>query len=334
METNKIKIAVTGGSGFIGTNLINYLLNKDISFINIDINNPKEKKHEQYWEKINILNFEDFKKVLIKFNPTHIIHLAAALGMDHNSLKSLSTNIDGVDNLIKISNTLPILEKVLFTSSLLVCKNGYIPKDNKDYCPPNYYGESKMLGEKIVFNSVTKFNWVIVRPTSIWGPFFEYSYKMFFETIDKNRYMHIGHQNIVKPASYVGNTIHMILKLVFDKTSITNQEIFYLGDYPDYSTRAWADTIQRTLNSKPIFTAPIFFLKIIAIFGDLIKIIFKYDPPLTSFRLANMRTGGEYPLIKAQSVIGKLPFNLSESVYETAKWMFDKSLIKHKPSKD
>ena len=49
MKNKKIKILVTGGSGFIGTNLCQYLIEKDYSFINIDINPPELLSHKIYF---------------------------------------------------------------------------------------------------------------------------------------------------------------------------------------------------------------------------------------------------------------------------------------------
>ena len=45
------------------------------------------------------------------FNPTHVLHLAASLGMEHNSLDTLGTNIDGVKNIIKVSNKVESIKK-------------------------------------------------------------------------------------------------------------------------------------------------------------------------------------------------------------------------------
>ena len=50
--------------------------------------------------------------------------------------------------------------------------------------PPNLYGESKVIGEKLVQESEINCDWVIVRPTSIWGPWFEHS-SDFFKVIDR-----------------------------------------------------------------------------------------------------------------------------------------------------
>ena len=134
-----------------------------------------------------------------------------------------------------------------------------------------------------------------------------------------------------KPASYVGNTLFMMLKILFDSDTKSNKKTYYLADYPWYSTKKWANNIQRTLNSKNIRTSPYWLLKLGALFGDLIKLIIKKDLPLTSFRLKNMLTGGSYPLKNIKELCPVLPYNLKKSVYITAKWMYDRNMLDHKP---
>ena len=325
------RIIVTGGSGFIGTNLCEYLIEKNYDFINLDINPPKVTGHREYWKEIDIRDKGLLSEIIEYFKPTYIINLAADLGMDHNSLENLQTNIIGVENIINAINSVESVKKVVFTSSLLVCKNGYIPNNDVDYCAPNFYGESKVIGEKIVRKSKLNCEWTIIRPTSIWGPWFDYSYKTFFKMIDKNKYMHIGDKEFQKPACYVGNTVYMMMKILLDETKISDKGTYYLADYPWYSTKKWAMTIQKTLSSKRIRTAPMWLLRIIAFIGDIIKRVLKVDPPLTTFRLNNMLTGGEYRINNTKEICSDLPYNIEKAVFTTAKWMYEKKLIKHKP---
>tara|TARA_Y100000590_G_C15733151_1_gene1017739 strand:- start:1685 stop:2683 length:999 start_codon:yes stop_codon:yes gene_type:complete len=329
----RIKIVITGGSGFIGTNLVKDFVNNNIETINLDINKPKDSFYNKYWEKLDLRDFDSLSIILNQFKPSHIVHLAADLGMDHNSFENLQCNIIGIENLIQSIKKVNSIKRVIFTSSLLVCKNGYIPNNDLDYCPPNYYGESKVIGEKKVRGANLQCEWAIVRPTSIWGPWFDYSYRSFFKMIDRNKYLHIGKDEFQKPASYVGNTVYMIKKILFESNSKINKSTYYLADYPWYSTKKWANTIQQILNSKKISTAPIWLLKLAGIIGDLIKKIFKIDPPLTSFRLKNMLTGGKYPIENTKDIVGKLPYNLNESVFLTAEWMYKNKIITHKPRK-
>ena len=135
---NDYRIIITGGSGFIGTNLCEHLINKNYDFINLDINPPKISNHYEYWREIDIRNKQQLLDIIKVYQPTHIVNLAADLGMDHNNLENLQTNIIGVENLINTINLVGSIKKAVFTSSLLVCENGYIPSNDTDYCAPNF----------------------------------------------------------------------------------------------------------------------------------------------------------------------------------------------------
>lgn len=323
MEKRTLRVAITGGSGFIGTNAVNYCLENNINCINIDIKAPNDKTHVSLWHQIDIRDKQLFFDCLRDYQPTHILHLAATTGMDVKDLSFFDTNIDGVANLIAIGKELPTLSRIVFTSSLLVCKNGYIPKSDTEYCPPNLYGKSKMLGEQLV-RQVTHlpFDWTIVRPTSIWGPWFEHSYKAFFQVINKGLYFHPGKKEIIKPASYVGNTVYMMFALLFGANKLVSRQTFYLADYPTYSTRKWANTIQEQMkpNSK-LKTMPLSLLKIAAILCDILKKCGYKNLPLSRFRLSNMLIGGAYPTENTQLAVGPLPSNLEQGVSETIMWM-------------
>ena len=317
------RIIITGGSGFIGTSAVDAALSNGDTVMNIDINPPQKKEHTLFWKQVDIRNHEDFEKAILSFAPTHILHLAAKTGMDLRDLSEVSANIDGVRSLVDIGKKVPSLKKILFTSSLLVCRYGYIPANDTDYCPPNIYGKSKMLGEKIFRESDDlPFTWSIVRPTSVWGSWVAHSNKVFFRIIDIGLYFHPGNENIIKPICYVENAVYIMFKILFDESAKTNGATFYLVDYPDRSTREWASALHRELGKKgDIKTCPLPLLRIVGLVGDILKKTGWFEPPLTSFRLKNMLTGGFYPIDNTKAVAGSLPYSMEEGVRRTVQWI-------------
>jgi len=47
--------------------------------------------------------------------------------------------------------------------------------------------------------------WVLVRPTSIWGPWFDVPYRNFFLSVARRRYVHPAGKRIHKSFGFVGN---------------------------------------------------------------------------------------------------------------------------------
>lgn len=322
------RLLITGASGFIGTNAMDLALEAGMEVVNFDIRPPRKPSHHKYWIYVDIRDKDELLKAVQGFNPTHILHLAAMTGMDIDNLQYFSANTDGVRNLIESTFAAPNLRKTLFTSSLLVCRNGYLPKNDSDYCPPNLYGESKVIGEQLVRSSTINGKWAIVRPTSVWGPWFEHSYLTFFKMVDRGLYLHPGKAAIFKPLSFVGNTVYMMSKLLFSDLDSSHQETFYLADYPEHSIQEWGDMIQRNLGARRVPTVPITILKVVAGIGDLCKKFGWRDPPLTSFRLENMLMGGHYPIEKIQKIAGSLPFSMEEGVRRTIQWMHEHRQIR------
>lgn len=323
---NTVKLLITGGSGFIGTTAVCKAIDNGYIVKNFDIKKPNIESHNMFWEKIDIRDRSSFLSAMIEFAPTHILHLAAKTGMDLHSMDELTANTNGVQNLIDGANQIKNLKRVLFTSSLLVCQNGYVPQSDNEFCPPNLYGQSKMIGEQLVRKADTAFDWIIVRPTSIWGPWFEHSYKSFFQVINKGMYFHPGKDDKTKPKSFVGNTVFMMYSLLFSESAINSKKVYYLADYPQGNTREWAAEIAKQLGKEPIYTVPLGVLKIAALLGDILKKI-GIEFPITSFRLNNMLTGGVYPVEKTKEIAGELPFTLDMGVKETIEWMKARNIL-------
>ena len=91
---------------------------------------------------------------IIKASPDAIIHLAARTDLEETSyISGYNANIEGFQNLIDAVKACPTVCRVIFTSSQLVCRVGYVPITASDYCPSTLYGQSKVIGEKVVLEN-------------------------------------------------------------------------------------------------------------------------------------------------------------------------------------
>jgi GlcNAc-P-P-Und epimerase len=312
------RILIIGGSGFIGTNAIEFYKKSNI-MLNIDIKIPMLESHRPFWKEVDICDYDSFMQAVTVFKPDYIIHLAARTDLDGKSVQDYDSNTTGVKNLMSIVKQLDALKKIIISSSKFIAKNGYTVKSQFDYCPHTVYGESKVITEKNVWNNPPACDWAIIRPTSIWGPHFSIPYKNFFDLIISGLYFHIGKSKCYKTYGYIGNSVYQIDQIMMTETYDLDNKIFYIGDEPPYEINEWADEIALELKIKNK-TLPVWFVRVLAKFGDFLSLV-NIKFPMQSFRYNNMTKDGTNDLSSTYEVAPEIPFRRAEGVSETIKWI-------------
>lgn len=314
-----MKIIITGGAGFIGTNTVQYYLDKGWEVLNLSHSKPRNAVHSSCWRKVSVDNYEELKNTIDIFNPDYIIHLAGRTDMNGENLEDYAINIDGTRNIIKAARECHSIRKILFTSSSHVCMPNSIQINEREYSPRNYYGKSKAVAEELIWNNPPKCDWSIIRPTSIWGPWQTTSYISFFKAILNDHYFHISNCNSKKTFGYVGNMVFQMDALLHTDTNGDKKKVFYIGDYDPYDITDWADEIAAIIG-KRIQRIPYWIAKSVAIIGDVLNAS-RINFPLTSHRLINMRTDNVVDLREIKKIANPLPYTRESGVIETIKWI-------------
>ena len=177
-----MKILITGGMGFVGSNLIDLLLQEKHKIIVLTKSYSKKKNisHIQAKikvEKVDVTNYRKLSNIIELHKPDVIIHLA---GITSHS-KSFEKPFDDVDQNAK--STLFILEKlkqmnrkcrfVLGSSFIVVGKPDKLPVDEKTPCwPTTIYGTNRLASEHYckIYHEVYGLDTVIFRITNSFGP--------------------------------------------------------------------------------------------------------------------------------------------------------------------
>jgi len=156
-------IVITGGLGFIGSNLINILSKKNYFIINIDkvtyasnFNNISRniKNYKFYKQDINNQNF--IQKILDKYNPSLIFNLAAETHVDRSidgPKQFINSNIYGVFNLLEVIRKFKKKIKLIHVSTDEVYGdiiNNKSSKESDAYNPSSPYSASKASGDLLI----------------------------------------------------------------------------------------------------------------------------------------------------------------------------------------
>jgi nucleoside-diphosphate-sugar epimerase len=316
-------VLVTGGSGFIGSNLVAGLQASGHEVLNLDIVAPRNPALASSWQRVDLRDARALHEAIARFEPSVVHHLGARTDLDGATVGDYEANTAGVRNLVASLADVPSVERVLFASSRLVCRIGYAPTSDTDYCPTTPYGASKVEGERIVRAACAdaRYTWAIVRPTSIWGPWFDVPYRIFFDAVARGRYVHPRGLAVPKSFGFVGNSVHALRTLAQAEPERIAGRMFYLADYPAIEVGEMASCIAAEAAAAPVRQVPMALLQGLATIGDAAKALGWREPPLTRFRLANLITPMLHDLEPLRAVVGDLPYTMPDGVRATVGWM-------------
>jgi nucleoside-diphosphate-sugar epimerase len=189
-KPKKKKILVTGGMGFIGHNVVRLLqsLKHDVQVVDAltsyGVTNKEEleylynqrltkinKKTQIY--KIDIAD-SSLDQIFDSFKPDVVVHLASfprQATVRANPTEAAHTMCKGLVNVLDCCARHEVA-KVLYASSSMVYGNFDDAKEDDQLNPSGSYSIWKIAGEELVkeYNRNTGLDYVIVRPTAVYGP--------------------------------------------------------------------------------------------------------------------------------------------------------------------
>ena len=219
-------ILVTGGAGFIGTNLVNELRSRGHKVIACDLTNHELKDYI----RCDVRNYRHIDRVFEKFGHFDFVyHLAAEYGRwngeDHYE-NLWDTNIIGTKHMLRFQEKYKF-KMIFFSSAEVYCDfDRRMSEDVMEKNPisdtyqMNDYAISKWAGELMCLNSANMFGTEIVRvrPVNCYGPHEHYnSYRGFIPKFiyhalfDKPYTVYRGHKRII---DYVEDTCKTFANIV------------------------------------------------------------------------------------------------------------------------
>lgn len=174
-----MKVFVTGVGGQLGHDVMNELASRGIEGVGSDLapaysgvqDDSAVTKME--YHSLDITSREQVEKILSKVAPDVIVHCAAWTAVDaaeeeENKDKVFAVNVTGTENIAKAAEQLGA-KMVYLSTDYVFDGQGETPwdADCQEYQPLNYYGETKLLGEKMVSQVLEKY--FIVRIAWVFG---------------------------------------------------------------------------------------------------------------------------------------------------------------------
>lgn len=251
------KIAITGANGFIGSLLVNKLLDSEWKATalvrhgsNIDLL-PK-KADVVYVDYNNTLELET------KLQGYDIIIHNAALtkAPDWETFKSI--NVDFTARMVELANSLESVKQFIFISTqAVVGPTSSSPlTEEAAYNPVSMYGKSKAEAEKVVKSKCNK-NYTILRPVSVYGPG-EKDFLQYFQMIKFHFAVQIGKKPNRFNLIFADDLLDMLISC-FNNPKAFN-ETFFLSNNEPIDLTEFIEGIEKALNT---FTLPVIIPKML-----------------------------------------------------------------------
>jgi len=240
METQKI--LVTGGAGFIGSNLVDELRKRGHEVISCDLYNNERKDYI----RCDVGRYRQLERIFDEYEFDYVYHLAAEYGRwnGEDYYENLwATNVIGTKHMIRLQEKLGF--RMIFFSSAevygdyegMMSKDVMINNPIKDTYQMNDYAITKWAGELMCMNSARMFGTetVRVRPVNCYGPGEYYTpYRGFIPKFIHHALFNMpyvvykGHKRII---DYVEDTCRTFANIV---DNFIPGEVYNVGGRPEW----------------------------------------------------------------------------------------------------
>src|SRR3569833_3092649 len=239
-----MKICLIGGSGFIGTRLIDKL-SADGAYTIVNYDKNISSKYPGITTVVDVTDKAGLEK---KLAPGDCVILLAAEHRDDVSPTKLyyEVNVDGTQNVLDAKDKAGI-RSIIFTSSVAVYGlNKVNPNEGSEVDPFNHYGKSKFQAEELLSEWYNKSpanrTLIILRPTVVFGPNNKGNVYNLLKQIATGRFIMIGKGDNKKSKSYIDN-ITGFIKYMIDK-KFSGYHLYNYADKPDLTTKELLSTVE------------------------------------------------------------------------------------------
>lgn len=321
------KILITGGSGFIGSFIVEEALNRNMETW-VAVRSSSSRKFLQdtriRFIELDFSSEENLRKQLAGHKFDYVVHAAGVTKcLDKNDFFRMNTN--GTANLVNVlSEPDRMPRRMVFLSSLSIFgaireQQPYKDIEPTDQPKPNTaYGESKLKAERIVTESGIPS--VILRPTGVYGPR-EKDYFLMAKSIKGHVDFAVGYKQQDITFVYVKDVVQAVF-LALDRGKPGSA--YFLTDGEVYQSATFSKLIHEALG-RPWWiriTAPVWLLRFITFFCDAIAHITGKISALNNDKYHILKQRNWRCNIRpAINELGFAPeYNLKKGVRETIEW--------------
>ena len=317
-----MNITLIGGSGFVGTRLIDLLKeDRNYELKNIDL------EHSHFFDSITVIgDVRDQAQMDEMLQGTDLVVLLAAKHRDDVTPVSLyyDTNVGGMRCTLNAMEKNGIKRLIFFSSVAVYGLNKSNPDESHPADPFNHYGKSKWEAEQVLqewYKTHGDWNIDIVRPTVIFGEMNRGNVYNLLNQISSGKFLMVGKGENVKSMAYVGNIVAFV-KFMIESVK-EGYNVFNYIDKPDTNMNDLVALVEKVLGKHiPSTHFPYWMGMMGGYCFDLLAKITGKKLAISSVRVKKFCAVTQFDSTKAMTSGFVPPYTLQEGLARTLEFEF------------
>ncbi len=325
-----MRLALTGVTGFVGSNLVPVLLENGFELKALVRKTSRIDRLKRYdGLRFTVVDFLDKSSLKGVFDDVDgVIHIAGTVaGLTSNDYIAgnylVTKNL--VDEFLRVKHG----GQFVYVSSQAAAgpsKVGRPRKESDREAPVSIYGKSKLYAEKYIRAHEKEINYTILRPPAIYGPG-DKAFLFYLNTVKQHYFPHIG--NLQELSIVHVDDVIQALRLFIGNPEVS-RKIFFLSDGEIYHILELVNELKKAMNVEDvrILHIPAWIAMIYAFFNEKIAQMKRKPSMVNRDKIKELSQEAwtvDISLIK--SVGFKPEWNFQNGIEQTVRWYREKGWI-------
>ncbi|MFT5647555.1 MAG: dihydroflavonol-4-reductase [Aureispira sp.] len=327
---NKIVSFVTGANGFVGSHLVDYLLEQGHEVHAIVRSSSNLQWLDGKDVTLHTCGLNSAEDLKVAFQGANYIYHIAGVVKALTKEGFMKGNVEMTRNVMEASAHISTIKRVLVTSSMAAtgyAEMGSDVDENSPLKPIEPYGDSKVAQEEVAKEYADRVPTTIVRPPGVYGPR-DTEIFAFFKAINNGVSAMMGFTPKEMSLIHVRDLVQGMFQAATNENSVG--EVYFLGSLECYNWKELGDYASKAMNKKTItIKIPHFVIFILGFFGQILESWFGMDVALNKDRAYRITRPSWY--CNSNKAVKELGFQQTVSIEDgfksTVDWYKEKGWL-------